>query len=114
MILKENKKSSRRKTLSHLEIDDFLRDSENVIKSPGNDDTNGVFKKSKVSDSKDTLDRPIEDVDVGSVAVGSWGVTESEDEAALVREFKTQVRTYVDDFPVILYIAHINVFFCLD
>jgi hypothetical protein len=43
-----SKKNNRRKTLSHLEIDDFLREADNVLRPQETPAQNMTFKKSKV------------------------------------------------------------------
>ena len=78
-----SKKSSRRKTLSHLEIDEFLRESDNVMLDKETSDN--VFKKTKVEEeaSRGDLAQPV----MPKVNADFPPVMDPDDEH-LVRQFK--------------------------
>jgi hypothetical protein len=63
-----SKKNNRRKTLSHLEIDDFLREADNVLRPQETPAQNMTFKKSKFGrggsrpTSPDSIDQPSDSI----------------------------------------------------
>ena len=83
-----SKKSSRRKTLSHIEIDEFLRESDNVMREREVPDK--AFKKTKVDDEELSGDS---DVSLQlTVATELPPAVDPDDEHEhLVRQFKALV-----------------------
>ena len=83
-----SKKSTRRKTLSHIEIDEFLRESDNVMREREVPDK--AFKKTKVEDDGSLADYDVSQVP-NVVAELPPEVDPDEEHEHLVRQFKALV-----------------------
>ena len=82
------KKSSRRKTLSHLEIDEFLRESDNVMREIELPDK--AFKKTKVDDDTTPADSVAPSLLTVAVELPLKADSDEEHEH-LIRQFKALV-----------------------